>query len=757
MSLQLVLKHSSVSGKAPTAAQLAEGEISVNINADGPFLCCKDTAGDVIQLGGVTIGNSQPTDIKCAFWLDISGAQPELKVYTGTAWVGTAISPTITSIVGTSPVTATTVSGTTTIGVDSASQTQAGVVELATSAETTAGTSSTLAVHPAGLKVELDKKAELASPAFTGNPTAPTQLPADNSTRIATTEFVDTALTNSEIWSRSSGNITPVNAADTLELNSSITAVGPLGVGLPFAPGAPIHTKATGTSGATLAIFDDSGSTTTGRFQIDTTGGDSQSSLNLSAVNRRYLGLGQVGSPDLVTDSGTNSVLIGGTLPLSPNITLNSNGSIDATGNIKTTASIIEAKADPYQGANTGTQLRNGTVVASGDTTNYIFLGYTTGTAAQTISIYGDGRIATDGNITSQGDIQTASQNGGQLAGNRNLIINGGMTVCQRLYLLNGGSTTFVNPSNATYQIDRFRTATTISDINLDKSTDVPTGSGFINSLQYTRTTGGALGVDDWLLVTQQIEGFNTARLAYGTASAKTITVSFWARSSVPGNYSITLRNLLMDRSYIKQYNLPNADWNYITLTIPGCTDGTWETGSSSGLELLFALDVGSNAHGTADSWSNDSKWGLASDANTWADTTSNTFNVTGVQIEIGSVATPFEYESYGDVLSECQRYYQDSPGEAAPGIIGPAISVSRIAASSYFIRSMRATPTVTIVSPSNFTPGKVAAYNNVTTDVGANFAAVSVNRGGWTYMLGGSGLVTGDFYRYGYYAEAEL
>ena len=195
-------------------------------------------------------------------------------------------------------------------------------------------------------------------------------------------------LETSSLWNRTGGLIQPVNQNDviqtdsglkvgpsgtpTIELKSDGSAeyAGPLGVGLPFSPGAVIHAKATGTSGATLAIFDDSGSATTGRFQIDTTGGDSQSSLNLSAVNRRYLGLGQVGDPTLVADLGTENVLIGGTLPTAPNIELKSDGSATFAGDLRLGTSLwSNSDTGNIQIADTSPliNLRNNTVASDGD------------------------------------------------------------------------------------------------------------------------------------------------------------------------------------------------------------------------------------------------------------------------------------------------------------------------------------------------------------------------------------------------------
>ena len=242
--------------------------------------------------------------------------------------------------------------------------------------------------------------------------------------------------------------------------------------------------------------------------------------------------------------------------------------------------------------------------------------------------------------------------------GHRNLLINGDMRVAQR-------GTTLSTPTNGSFILDRWINYSTKSALTIERGTasGLP---GFNTSLKWTRTTGSAVGVDDYLLIAQKIEGVNSYQLDYGKANAKPITISFWVKSSVTGNYSLTIRNDTANdtpTSSTTQYNIPNTDWNYITVTIagPGTANGDWNGFSIlPGLELMFGLDVGTDYHASsADTWvTSPSKFGLATAANTWADTTGNTFEMTGVQLEMGSTATPFEHTDLTTELAKCQRYY---------------------------------------------------------------------------------------------------
>jgi hypothetical protein len=237
--------RSNVKGKEPvpgnSAGQLPVGSIAINFNADEPFLCIQDSVGAVRRIAGVAVGTAAPvTPSAGEFWLDTSATDRILKVFDGSAWAAAGkpipdASTTLKGIVQLADPAAIT-AGTVGRVVDAAqlkavtpvdaTETVKGIVELATAAETTTGTDATRAVHPAGLKVELDKKAPLASPALTGVPTAPTAAVGTDTTQIATTAFVKAA-TPADASTTAKGIIQLATAAEVLAGTDALKAVTP--------------------------------------------------------------------------------------------------------------------------------------------------------------------------------------------------------------------------------------------------------------------------------------------------------------------------------------------------------------------------------------------------------------------------------------------------------------------------------------------------------------------------------------------------
>ena len=238
--------------------------------------------------------------------------------------------------------------------------------------------------------------------------------------------------------------------------------------------------------------------------------------------------------------------------------------------------------------------------------------------------------------------------------GVRNLIVNGDMMIDQR----NSGAS---NTSNSnTYMVDRFQfQMSNVTNVqNYQQVADAP--AGFNKSLKITNnsttqsTAAGVLSTPR-----QKIEGFNTAHLNWGTADAQTVTVSFWVKASVTGTYPVALTNNNFTRSFVTNYTVSAANtWEKKTVTITGDTSGTWTIDNSTGINVMFSLDTGSTYQTTADSWQTGNYRGTSSDVHFLANA-SATWQITGVQLEANTTATPFEHLQYGQQLALCQRYYQ--------------------------------------------------------------------------------------------------
>ena len=297
----------------------------------------------------------------------------------------------------------------------------------------------------------------------------------------------------------------------------------------------------------------------------------------------------------------------------------------------------------------------------------------------------------------------------GSLSG-RNRIINGDMRIDQR----NAGAS--VTPADDAYTLDRWNVGLTQSSkFSVQQSTTAPTG--FANSLLVTSLSAYTVGSGDLFRVTQKIEGFNFSDLGWGTAGAQSVTLSFWVRSSLTGTFGGSLQNNAFNRSYPFSYTISAANtWEYKTVTISGDITGTW-IGSTNGIgvRLNFSLGTGSSSSGTAGAWA---AAGLVAPtgATSVVGTNGATFYITGVQLEAGSVATPFERRSYGQELSLCQRYYEksfaqgtvpvDNGGYQGASLVAGSSSGSSIAGNVVWKVTKRAAPSVTFYRPDSGTGG---------------------------------------------------
>ncbi len=272
--------------------------------------------------------------------------------------------------------------------------------------------------------------------------------------------------------------------------------------------------------------------------------------------------------------------------------------------------------------------------------------------------------------------------------GVRNKIINGAMEIDQR----NAGASVTQTTANL-YTVDRWVVCGSVtSKFTAQRNAgSVTPPAGFINYLGITSSSSYSVLTGDFFYVMQGIEGFNVADLGWGSANAKTITVSFWVRSSLTGSFGGALRNLIAGatRSYPFTYTVNSANtWEQKTLTISGDTSGTWATDNTNSLTVCFGLGAGSTYTGTAGAWSGSNHTQSNSTASV-VGTNGATWYVTGVQLEVGSVATPFERRLYTQELAMCQRYYYEQQVELQGGSTGSFLQRYN------FPVPMRATPTV--------------------------------------------------------------
>ena len=261
--------------------------------------------------------------------------------------------------------------------------------------------------------------------------------------------------------------------------------------------------------------------------------------------------------------------------------------------------------------------------------------------------------------VTDETGGNTATINGmtptaDSLQGFRNRIINGDMRIDQRNA---GASVTITNTSALTYTLDRWAAfGSAASKFSVQQVSDAP--SGFVTSLKITSLAATTVASGDQYTLNQSVEGFNTSDLGWGTASAQTVTLSFWVKSSLTGTFGGVFINSAIDRGYGFNYTISAANtWEQKTIVVSGDTTGTWTTNNTVGIRVYFGLGVGSTFEATPGVWQAGG-FRSATGSVSVVGTSGATFYLTGVQLEAGSVATPFERRPYGTELSLCQRYY---------------------------------------------------------------------------------------------------
>jgi len=235
----------------------------------------------------------------------------------------------------------------------------------------------------------------------------------------------------------------------------------------------------------------------------------------------------------------------------------------------------------------------------------------------------------------------------------KNRFINGNMVINQR------GSASYAPTSSGLYTLDRWFAYASTGTVAVTQSSDAP--AGFVNSWLWTTSSGGTRNSGDFYEFVQFIEGYNSADLNWGSVNAKTVTLSFWVKSSVTGTFGIVFRNSGANRNYVTTYTINSANtWEQKSITIAGDQSGTWLTTNGRGIEIWWDLGSGS-AYQTSsiNTWLNASGTSLTSNTQVAVGSvTGATYQITGVQLEVGTQATTFDYRSYGTELSLCQRYY---------------------------------------------------------------------------------------------------
>jgi len=348
----------------------------------------------------------------------------------------------------------------------------------------------------------------------------------------------------------------------------------------------------------------------------------------------------------------------------------------------------------------------------------------------------------------------------------RNIIINGDQSITQR------GTSATGKTATGYYTSDRFQTSISSAGTwTQSQSTDVPTGQGFATSLKLDCTTAnGSLSSGSELVLRQMIEGQNLQYLKKGTANAESTTISFWVKSNKTGTYIVEIDDNDNSRNINKSYTISSADtWEKKTITFAGDTSGALDNDNGSSFRIMFWLAAGSSfTSGTlATSWESTTNANRAVGQVNLADSTSNDWYITGIQLEAGTTASDFEFLPVDVNLRRCERYYQNSfsygTAPADDLSVNEYQHITNFTGSemagliTYFKTEMRGVPTVTVytTSPSSNGTGKITWYNGSSWGNGA--ITVYAGRTTKQFSLTGSGFSSLVLAQFNYEADSEL
>ena len=332
-------------------------------------------------------------------------------------------------------------------------------------------------------------------------------------------------------------------------------------------------------------------------------------------------------------------------------------------------------------------------------------------------------------------------------AGRKNLLINGDMRIAQR-------ATSTNSAASNTYIVDRWQyEASTTGVVNVEQSSDAPDGFKYSSKITIT-TPDTSIASTDFQQIFYKMEANDISHLNYGTSSAKTCTLSFWVKSSKTGIFPFSFQNHIGTRVYPENYTVNQANtWEYKTIVFPGDTGGSWATtGTSIGLRFTFQFMLGSNfTGGTRGAWAATTGYqNLCPPYTANLQETNATFQITGLQLEVGKVATPFEYRSYGEELALCQRYFQilmnGQYKDPWVGVIRNSLGTTSISTPIKFNSLMRSAPSISAPTVTNLrvngrygdtalTGGSVVM--NDINERGTILIVLSPTASGWTFNLG--------------------
>jgi len=310
----------------------------------------------------------------------------------------------------------------------------------------------------------------------------------------------------------------------------------------------------------------------------------------------------------------------------------------------------------------------------------------------------------------------------------RNLIINGDMRIAQR-------GTSFTSPASGQVTCDRWVSGihTGTGDGNVTQETDVPTaaqsGTRFTHSMKLQVTTANtSIQTTDRKYFLYRAEGQDLVAAGFGQSGTRYMTLSFWHKHTKTGIHSVAVNNGARDRSYPMEYTQTTTNtWEKAELTFPVDTTGTWVTDNTVGMWLFFGAAFGSNYAGTVNQWGTGQKYGTSNQVNNY-DSTSNSMQFTGVQLELGSVATEFDHRSYAEELVACQRYYQKLSGGSAGGLMsmGAMYTTTNAQFTQNLMVEMRAAPSITT---SNFGVSTLGGTISTTSAVSVSSATAQFVR----------------------------